>query len=169
MPNAAPIGIARKKPASTRPRIRRGKTSIRIVSAMTMNAAPPTPTSTLAAWSCSYVRASPVPTVARLPRANPTARSRDRRRRSATYPIGGAATVKPRSSIVESHPAWVSESRSSWLTPRRTAGNSHRCAELTRCIAKSSPKTAQAQSGTASAAFPSFGWLDASSRGSVLS
>ena len=71
MPSAAPSGIARKKPASTRPRIRRGNRSIRIVSAMTMKAAPPTPTSTRAAWSWSYDRARPVPTVGQAPQGEP--------------------------------------------------------------------------------------------------
>ncbi len=61
------------------------------VSAMTMKAAEPTPTSTRATWSWSYVRARPVPTVARLSRANPTARSRGRLR-----PVGQVADRRPR-------------------------------------------------------------------------
>ena len=58
---------------------------------MTMNAAPPTPTSTRATWSWSYVRARPVATVARLARAKPEGQEP-----RPSHPIGQVADRRRR-------------------------------------------------------------------------
>ncbi len=53
-------------------------------SPITAEIAPPTPTSTRATSNCSFVRPSPVETVARLQSANPKASRRGRLNRSTT-------------------------------------------------------------------------------------